>query len=225
MKRLLIALCLLWNTLALKAATDYTIFESVAINRQALDRILQFLDKEEVTCSWVAEYPIITDLINAMNLKRGCEVGVAYGGQSKYFLEKTTIEKLYSIDPYKNFTKNEYDDFLNFEQAMHDVLFIKVQRKLAPFGERSVLLRQTSAEAVKAFENDSLDFVYIDANHAYEYVLADLVLWFPKIKTGGLVAGDDYRVWPGVSRAVKEFTKKLNVEFKTEGNKWWFIKP
>jgi cephalosporin hydroxylase len=42
------------------------------------------------------------------------------------------------------------------------------------------------------FENNSLDFVYIDANHAYNYVVQDIELWYPKVKKGGYLCGHDY---------------------------------
>lgn len=199
--------------------------KKLQLNTDELTKICNFIAGEEEGCTWVAEYPLIADLINEMNLKKGCEIGVAYGGQSQYLLEQTHIETLYSIDPYKHFTKNEYPDFLNFEQKVHDVLFLKVMEKLEIFGNRSILLRETSQDAVKRFDDNSLDFVYIDANHTYEYVRDDLNRWSCKVRPGGLIAGDDYINWPGVSKAVREFTQAHRISFNVQGNKWWFIKP
>jgi hypothetical protein len=42
------------------------------------------------------------------------------------------------------------------------------------------------------FEDNSLDFVYIDANHTYEGVKEDIKYWYPKVKPGGLLLGHDY---------------------------------
>ena len=42
------------------------------------------------------------------------------------------------------------------------------------------------------FEDESLDFIYIDANHAYDFVVEDINLWFPKLKKGGIFSGHDY---------------------------------
>ena len=50
----------------------------------------------------------------------------------------------------------------------------------------------TSEQASNLFADNSLDFVYIDGNHKYEYVLQDLNLWYPKVKQGGYLMGDDY---------------------------------
>jgi hypothetical protein len=59
----------------------------------------------------------------------------------------------------------------------------------------------TSEEAAPKIPDGSLDFAYIDANHAYEYVKRDIELWWPKIRDGGMLAGHDYLI-PQVATAV-----------------------
>jgi hypothetical protein len=66
------------------------------------------------------------------------------------------------------------------------------------------VITATSVEAAKLFEDESLDFVFIDANHSYENVKNDITGWFPKIKNGKTIAGHDYEK-NGVSQAVNEF--------------------
>jgi hypothetical protein len=83
-----------------------------------------------------------------------------------------------------------YDEFLN---------------NIAPFREIIRPLRTTSLEAAERFDDRSLDFVFIDAAHDYDNVLADIRAWRPKVKPGGVLAGHDYLPqWPGVVRAVEE---------------------
>lgn len=66
-------------------------------------------------------------------------------------------------------------------------------------------IRLPSVEAAEQFEDGSLDAVFIDAEHTYEAVKADIAAWRPKIKKGGYLAGHDYSgAWPGVVRAVNE---------------------
>ena len=69
-------------------------------------------------------------------------------------------------------------------------------------------MRSPSLEAAGQFEDESLDFVFIDASHEYEDVKADIMAWMPKVKRGGVLAGHDYYVnydyFPGVKRAAKE---------------------
>jgi predicted O-methyltransferase YrrM len=70
-----------------------------------------------------------------------------------------------------------------------------------------------STEAARLYADESLDFVFIDANHGYEFVRADLAAWWPKIKPRGLFAGHDYGPdFPGVARAVDEAFKALEVD-------------
>lgn len=60
-------------------------------------------------------------------------------------------------------------------------------------------------ELVNRFDDNSIDTVFIDLDHTYESVYRDIQLWLPKVKSGGILAGDDYRdSWPGVVRAVDE---------------------
>ena len=65
------------------------------------------------------------------------------------------------------------------------------------------------------YPDESLDFVFLDADHAYESVSRDIDAWRPKVKRGGLLAGHDYIHWPsppfGVVRAVNERFKRFDV--------------
>jgi len=69
--------------------------------------------------------------------------------------------------------------------------------------------RYCSADAASDFTDGYFDWIYIDGNHLYEYVKADLEMYYPKVKLRGYIAGDDYGVkgwWSkGVQRAVDEF--------------------
>jgi len=64
-------------------------------------------------------------------------------------------------------------------------------------------IRLSSVEASKLYNDNSLDFVFIDADHRYEAVKADIAAWSPKLKIGGFLGGHDYW-WGDVNRAVNE---------------------
>jgi len=68
------------------------------------------------------------------------------------------------------------------------------------------LIPSTSREAAKTWTMP-IDWLYIDADHRYEAVCADLAAWVPHVRPGGLILGDDYghRDFPGVQRAWDEF--------------------
>lgn len=66
----------------------------------------------------------------------------------------------------------------------------------------------TTAEAAKSW-TEPIDYLYIDADHSYEAVLADLLAWVPHMKPGALLLGDDYGnpAFPGVKQAWDEFER------------------
>jgi hypothetical protein len=75
--------------------------------------------------------------------------------------------------------------------------------------------RMTTNEAVGFFKDESLDAVFIDADHSYEAVKMDIKNWMPKVRKGGILAGHDYSsAWSGVIRAVDEiFPDSEKIEF------------
>lgn len=67
------------------------------------------------------------------------------------------------------------------------------------------LIKALSWDAAAEFKDESVDFCFIDACHAYEAVKKDLDAWWPKIKKGGVFAGHDYDInYPGVPAALHE---------------------
>lgn len=179
---------------------------------------------------WMDSYDVLPRLINAHNLSVGCEVGVSHGFHSYFILKNSNVKKLFSVDPYKHFSNGEYNDGLNIEQKQFDILHAIVRGRLAPFKDRCELMRMTSLEAAQHFTDGQLDFVYIDGNHEYSHVKADLEAWWNKVRSGGIISGDDYNPFatPGVCRAVDEFFAKkgLKVNFdKTVTRFYWVIKP
>jgi Methyltransferase domain len=89
--------------------------------------------------------------------------------------------------------------------------------------ERVRLVRCESVRAARLFDDGSLAAVYLDADHEYEAVKADIAAWGPKVAAGGVLAGHDYGTFAGVTRAVDEaFGKKI----QTHGSTWsWEAKP
>lgn len=120
-----------------------------------------------------------------MGYKRGVEIGV-YKGEFSEVIAKSGLE-LYSIDPW-----SIYKDYGNPRGlARMDEQFRMAYERLRPYPNAHVI-RASSMEALKYFEDGSLDFVYIDGNHQFSYVADDLYHWAIKIKQGGTIAGHDY---------------------------------
>jgi len=96
--------------------------------------------------------------------------------------------------------KNKNDNF-DYEEA-----FTKFLVNIEPIKNIINYHRLSSEEASKLYDNETLDFVFIDAAHDYENVKNDINLWYPKVKIGGVISGHDYHPgWSGVVRAVDEF--------------------
>lgn len=72
------------------------------------------------------------------------------------------------------------------------------------------------------------DLIHIDAAHEYEDVLQDLAHWWPLLKPGGVLLGDDWSIsWPSVVRGACDFAaqKGLYIDASWQDRKWWIRKP
>ena len=131
---------------------------------------------------------VIPFLLNSSNAKLGLELGVFKGEFSKVLLNKWG-GRLYMIDPWRPLG-DEYDDACDEEQ-LYD-LYADTAKNIKGNETRGFMLRGLGEELIDLFDDESLDFIYIDANHAYDYVKSDIKLWYPKLKKGGIFAGHDY---------------------------------
>src|SRR3972149_7377656 len=120
-----------------------------------------------------------------LGFKVGAEVGVYRGDYSAELCANNPELKLYCIDSWGTPLpgKGEGVDKKN--------AFRKAQKLLAPYN--CELIKKFSMDAVKDFEDNSLDFVYIDGNHHFDYVAQDIINWAKIVRPGGIVSGHDYR--------------------------------
>lgn len=88
---------------------------------------------------------------------------------------------------------------------MAPIIFNEFKTNITPLKNIITPFNISSENGSKLYEDESLDFVFIDAGHSYEDVSLDLKLWYPKVKKGGVFAGHDYPAWEGVKIAVDEF--------------------
>jgi len=139
----------------------------------------------------------------------GVEVGVAYGENAQRLLT-TNPKLLYLVDCWEEQDEVDYDDYMNKSTQAQEILYKKVCYTF--FSHNNVkIIREYSVSASKSFDDESFDWVYIDANHGYEGVKEDIIAWYPKIKMNGYISGHDwlepplkYKVKFGVQKAVKE---------------------
>jgi predicted O-methyltransferase YrrM len=129
-------------------------------------------------------------------------------------LEYVAPSRLYLIDPWEyqpEFSERKYGG--KESQSSNDMQAIyESVRDTVGSHENVFIVRKRSDEAADDIEDHSLDWVYIDGNHFYEYVLADLQNYSGKVKRPGLIICDDY-TWGEkhdypVKRAVHDFLKQ-----------------
>lgn len=140
------------------------------------------------------------------------ELGVFRGVFSERILERCNPKKLYLVDLWSDPT----DWILNGElhhitgpQAYEFVRRLELDKRVA-------LVRSYTTQFLTTLADKFLDVAYLDACHTYESVRDELALVFPRMKSGGWIAGHDYcELFPGVIQAVTEFITlrklKLNV--------------
>lgn len=173
------------------------------------------------------------ELLNAIYCepKVGVEVGVARGALSWRLLASNRALFLYLVDPWAEVaTDSAYrttdDTHACQSQAEHEANRAATMEKIAPFAGQYEVLRMTSADAATQFDHDSLDFVFIDADHSYEGCRSDIDLWIPKLKDGAVLSGHDYRNERnyGVQRAVDEFSHATGRAVRLGANYTWFMR-
>lgn len=158
----------------------------------------------------------LTRLIKDFTVRHGrrpyvCEVG-SWAGRSAIIMAKAGA-KVLCVDTWEGSKNDEgckaYDgsfgtplDVFRRNTAGYDINYHQAR----------------SPECAKVFADEKFDIVYIDAEHDYKSVLADIVAWTPKAKV--MVAGHDYMTFPGVRQAVAEaFTN-----YTTDGNVWYWVR-
>jgi hypothetical protein len=164
---------------------------------------------------------------------RGAEIGVLCGETSAHLLTELPGLFLYMIDsweatPADSSYRRSGDACARFRTEQHE-LNRKTAESVTTFAaERRTLLQMSSSQAAMQIPDGSLDFVFIDADHTYEAVQADLATWWPKLRINAILAGHDYQAprdrrghW-GVKRAVDEFCAAQNLALKVERHcVWW----
>lgn len=131
-------------------------------------------------------------ILNARRLTGlGVEVGVQYGLFSEHLLRYWAGTRLYSVDPWAA-QPASYVDIANVDADEQERRYQQTRARLAPFGPRSVIVRDYSVDAAATLPDACLDFVYLDGRHDRAGITEDLIAWWPKVRPGGLFAGHDF---------------------------------
>jgi len=172
-------------------------------------------------------------LFAAAGFKRGAEIGVQRARNAWLMFQCIPDLHLVMVDPYRDHESNprkwgKHHD--KARQMAHD--------RMDEFN--TVWIEDFSELAADQIAAESLDFVYIDGEHTYDFVMVDLILWARKVKPGGIVAGHDYD-WkkpnrPKVEAALHDYArqyvkgpiyitdKRINKHPGDKFQSWLFIK-
>lgn len=156
------------------------------------------------------------------------EVGV-WKGHSISYLANEMRElghldfELYAVDLFEHaeqFWQRENDKKIRDELTHIPQIYNRILEKT---NTRELIkdISGISWEQAAQFEDGSIDFVYIDADHAYESVVKDITAWAPKVKPGGMISGHDYnreKPGKGVTRAVNELISNIEI---APGGVWY----
>jgi hypothetical protein len=132
----------------------------------------------------------IVDLWRELGFKVGVEVGVQKGNFAEQMCKAIPGLKYYGVDAWTDYAGYRDINASRRGQEGFDQIYEETKLRVAPYD--ATLIKNWSVDAAKDFEDGSLDFVYIDANHEFEHVTEDIAAWSKKIKKDGIICGHDY---------------------------------
>jgi hypothetical protein len=166
----------------------------------------------------------------------GAEVGTWRGDFAATLLRWTRPARLFLVDPWRHSVDDGYEHAMYGGRAgggqeemdrVYEGVLDRFEDEIR--GGRIVVLREPSVEAANGWDDEWLDWVYLDGDHTYAAVRADLQAYWRVLKRRGIMGGDDYGVpgwWDdGVTRAVNEFADAHRLDLTVVGSQFLFKKP
>lgn len=173
----------------------------------------------------IARRIFLFDLIPKNSI--GAEIGVWHGQFSNQLIQRIEPKMLHLIDPWiwkKGFKGESFKGEKVKNQEVMDTMYKFVCDK---YGSKpNVTIHRDYSESIyNKFKNDYFDWIYIDGLHSFEAVYNDMKNYYPKVKTGGIIIGDDFNIrGDRVKRAVNKFTEETSLKYKTKNGQFWFWK-
>jgi hypothetical protein len=166
----------------------------------------------------------IVNLFKELDYKLGAEIGTEHGRYAEKLCKANPQLKLFCVDPYLPLP---YYQGYETEEKINSY-YEYAKQHLSPYN--CEILKMTSMEAVKNFEDNSLDFVFIDGNHYFEWIVNDVIYWSRKVKPGGIVYGHDYSDQFHVKQAINAYMDAYKINpwfiFQKRGlvDSWMFVR-
>lgn len=193
-------------------------------------KMQQYFIKAGTGSNWAKRHPSLTALYREANCSVSVEIGIARGELSHHLLSHVHgIREYHAVDPFLG----GYDP--------HDITSIAIKEmnasgswrdailaNMSPFGCRFRFHYGFSNVLYKDFPPETVDCLFIDGDHTFEGVKADIQLWTPIVKPGGLYIFDDVKedMFPGVFKAVNSFctNNQLNLTMVNKFNNYMIQK-
>ncbi len=132
----------------------------------------------------------LAKLFAELKFNKGVELGVAQGLYSEVLCKANPKLHLYGVDPWLTKGYEPTIHGTSHEQEEFDIQYKETVKRMKSYNY--TIVKKSSKDALKNFKDNSLDFVYIDANHDFLNFTFDLHYWRRKVRIGGIVSGHDY---------------------------------
>ena len=176
----------------------------IATPKNQIEHFYQNID------GWFDFEDVYSEMVNKFDNALFVELGAAWGKSSAYMAVEIANSK-----------KNIKFDVIDKWEDDNDSSLEEYLKNIEPVRNYINPIKGYSIDIVNQYEDNSIDFLFIDASHTYEDVLRDIQLWHPKVKENGIIAGHDYNFgdFPGVPKAVNEYFTSDNIRV----SKWSWI--
>jgi len=172
---------------------------------------------------WFDYEELYSSMATKYNSGTFVEVG-SWLGKSVCYLAKCCKDNnsnniIYAIDNWDGLDKNYMEEAKI--RHNHNSIFDIFKSNIEDCGLSDIIspIVSNSWDGAKFFDDNSCDFIFIDADHEYESVLKDIVAWYPKLKTNGVLAGHDIFA-DQVRRAVSDGLSQFGKNFSQSGTCW-----
>jgi len=167
-------------------------------------------------------------ILEAKDGNKFLEIGCYMGKSTSYLMEKIKNSNkkidVYVIDLFdtSNIFQSEQYPSLN-GRNLEDIF----DENMKALNLQPIKIKGNSKDLFSKFDNDFFSMIFIDASHDYASVKNDMVLYYPKLKDGGIFGGHDfsYENNLGVVKAVNYFSQLKKIPFIIKTTSWYIRKP
>ena len=165
---------------------------------------------------------VVEQFVRKNDWKYGAELGVWDGRFFRHLMTQCPQLYLVGVDLYEAQPEStgpeKWIPGENGHPWDHELYYDNI-KKFVDFIGRGRIIKDYTTNAAKLMKDESLDFIFIDADHSEEGVRNDIELWTPKVKKGGMIFGHDID-WPSVKKVVEE---KYGTKYYTSHDNVWYV--